>query len=143
MGRLAKTDRIDAGMLAELAAVLVRRDDLARYLRPLPDARQQTLAAVVTRRRQLLTVLGAERQRLQLAIPMVRPSMEAMHSSCSLCLGEPAPEPLVRRPLTWTADLLPCLTAIRLSRDQSVELLRCRQSNHSAHPAWRACAGLR
>jgi transposase len=78
MGRLAKTDRIDAGTLAELAAVLVRRDDLVRFLRPLPDAQQQTLAAVVTRRRQLLTMLGAERQRLQLAIPMVRPSIEAM-----------------------------------------------------------------
>jgi transposase len=78
MGRLAKTDRIDADMLAELAAVLVRRDDLARYLRPLPDAQQQTLAAVVTRRRQLLTMLGSERQRLQLAIPLVRPSIEAM-----------------------------------------------------------------
>ncbi|MCM2327220.1 MAG: transposase, partial [Lysobacter sp.] len=67
-----------AGTLAELAAVLVRRDDLMRFLRPLPDAQQQTLAAVVTRRRQLLTMLGAERQRLQLAIPMVRPSIEAM-----------------------------------------------------------------
>ncbi len=78
MGRLAKTDRIDADMLAELAAVLVRRDDLARYLCPLPDAQQQTLAAVVTRRRQLLTMLGSERQRLQLAIPLVRPSIEAM-----------------------------------------------------------------
>lgn len=78
MGRLAKTDRIDAGMLAELAAVLVRRDDLARFLRPLPDVQQQTLAAVVTRRRQLLTMLGSERQRLQLAIPLVRPSIEAM-----------------------------------------------------------------
>lgn len=78
MGRLAKTDRIDAHMLAELAAVLVRRDDLARFLRPLADAQQQALAALVTRRRQLLTMLLSERQRLQLAIPMVRPSIEAM-----------------------------------------------------------------
>ena len=78
MGRLAKTDRIDAHMLAELAAVLVRRDDLARFLRPLTNAEQQALAALVTRRRQLLTMLLSERQRLQLAIPMVRPSIEAM-----------------------------------------------------------------
>ena len=47
MGRLAKTDRIDARMLAELAAVLVGRADLARFLRPLPDAQQQALAALV------------------------------------------------------------------------------------------------
>jgi transposase len=57
MGRLAKTDTVDARMLAELAAVLVRRDDLARFLRPLADDRQQWLAALVTRRRQLLTML--------------------------------------------------------------------------------------
>lgn len=78
MGRLAKTDRIDAGMLAELAAVLVRRNDLTRFLRPLADTQQQALAALVTRRRQLLTMLGSERQRLQLAVPVVRPSIEAM-----------------------------------------------------------------
>lgn len=78
MGRLAKTDAIDARMLTEFAAVLVRRDDLASLIRPLADAQQQALAAMVTRRRQLLTMLLSERQRLQLAIPVVRPSIEAM-----------------------------------------------------------------
>lgn len=78
MGQLAKTDRVDARVLAELAAVLARRDDLARFVRALPDAQQQRLAALVTRRRQLLTMLGAETQRLQIALPTVRPSIEAM-----------------------------------------------------------------
>lgn len=78
MGRLAKTDAIDARMLAEFANVLARRDDLASLLRPLPDEKQQALAALVTRRRQLLTMLLGERQRLQLAIAVVRPSIEAM-----------------------------------------------------------------
>ena len=78
MGRLAKTDRIDARMLAEFAAVLVRRDDLASLIRPLADAQQQALAAMVTRRRQLVTMMLSERQRLQLAIAIVRPSIEAM-----------------------------------------------------------------
>ena len=78
MGRLAKTDRIDARMLAEFAGVLVRRDDLARFIRPLADAQQQALAAMLTRRRQLVTMLLSERQRLQLAIAVVRPSIEAM-----------------------------------------------------------------
>jgi transposase len=78
MGRLAKTDRIDARTLAELAAVLVRREDLARFLRPLPDEQQQLLAALVTRRRQLHTMLTAEHQRLQIALPRLRPSIEAM-----------------------------------------------------------------
>ena len=78
MGRLAKTDRIDARMLAEFAAVLVRRDDLASLIRPLADAQQQALAAMVTRRRQLVTMMLSERQRLQLAIAVVRSSIEAM-----------------------------------------------------------------
>jgi transposase len=78
MGRLAKTDRIDAHTLAELGMVLVGRADLARFVRPLPDAQQQALAALVTRRRQLLTMMVSERQRLQLAIAVVRPSIEAM-----------------------------------------------------------------
>lgn len=78
MGQLAKTDAVDARMLADFAGVLVRRPDLASFIRPVSDDKQQTLAALVTRRRQLLTMLGAERQRLQLAIAKVRPSLEAM-----------------------------------------------------------------
>lgn len=78
MGQLAKTDRIDARMLAELAATLARRDDLASFIRPLADAQQQALAAMVTRRRQLVMMMLSERQRLQLAIAVVRPSIEAM-----------------------------------------------------------------
>ena len=78
MGKLAKTDRIDARMLAEFAAVLVHRDDLAHFIRPLANSEQQALAALVTRRRQLLTMLLGERQRLQLAMALVRPSIEAM-----------------------------------------------------------------
>jgi len=88
MGRLAKTDRVDAGVLAELAAVLVRRDDLGRFLKPLADPQQQALAALVTRRRQLLTMLGSERQRLQLAIALVRPSIEALIEAIRAQLDE-------------------------------------------------------
>jgi transposase len=78
MGRLAKTDAVDARVLAELAAVLVRRDDLARFLRPLADEQQQWLAALVTRRRQLLTMLLSERQRLQITPTGLHPSIQAI-----------------------------------------------------------------
>jgi transposase len=78
MGRLAKTDAVDARALAELAAVLVGRDDLARFLRPLANEQQQWLAALVTRRRQLLTMLGSERQRLQITPKGLHPSIEAI-----------------------------------------------------------------
>jgi len=78
MGRLAKTDKVDARMLAEFAAVLLRRDDLARFLRPLVDDQQQWLAALVTRRRQLLSMLLSERQRLQSTPTGLHPSIEAI-----------------------------------------------------------------
>ena len=78
MGRLAKTDAVDARMLAEMAAVLVHREDLARFLRPVADECQQWLAALVTRRRQLLAMLGSERQRLQITPRKLHPSIEAI-----------------------------------------------------------------
>jgi transposase len=78
MGTLAKTDRIDAQGLAELGVVLARRADLARYLKPLETAQQQDLAALVTRRRQLVAMLGMERQRLSHTRPIARRSVEIM-----------------------------------------------------------------
>jgi transposase len=57
-GQLAKTDRIDADLLALFA------DRVRPTVRPLPDAAAQELDALLTRRRQLLEMLGAERNRL-------------------------------------------------------------------------------
>lgn len=78
MGYLAKTDAIDARALAAFADALSRQPDVANYIRPLTDTAQRDLAALVTRRRQLLAMLLSERQRLQLAVPKVRSSIEAM-----------------------------------------------------------------
>jgi transposase len=78
LGRLAKTDRIDAEGLAALGCMLLTRPDLARYLKPLESLEQQDLAALVTRRRQLVAMLGMERQRLAFARPTVRGSVEAL-----------------------------------------------------------------
>lgn len=88
MGRLAKTDAVDARMLAELAAVLVRREDLDRFLRPLANKRQQWLAALVTRRRQLLTMLHSERQRLQITPKKLHASIEAIVAAIKAQLDE-------------------------------------------------------
>ena len=60
-GQLAKTDVLDAGILA-LFAERVRPAP-----RPLPDAAAQLLDAVLTRRRQLLEMLTAEKNRLGFA----------------------------------------------------------------------------
>lgn len=88
MGRLAKTDAVDARMLAELGSVLVRRQDLGRFLRPLTDERQQWLAALVTRRRQLLTMLHSERQRLQITPKKLHASIEAIVKAIKAQLDE-------------------------------------------------------
>jgi len=57
-GQLAKTDRIDAEILARFA------DTVRPETRTLPTVEAQELDALLTRRRQLLEMLGAERNRL-------------------------------------------------------------------------------
>lgn len=88
LGRLAKTDRIDAEGLAELGRSLLARPNLARYLKPLESPEQQDLAAWVTRRRQLVAMLGMERQRLAFARPAVRGSVEALIEAIKKQLDE-------------------------------------------------------
>lgn len=67
MGRLVKTDSVDAKMLAELAEVLNRRPDRERFIKPMPDEAQQQLHALVLRRRQLVRLMVSERQRKHMA----------------------------------------------------------------------------
>ncbi len=57
-GQLAKTDRIDADILALFA------ERVHPAVRPLPDAAAQELDALLARRRQLIEMLQAERNRL-------------------------------------------------------------------------------
>jgi transposase len=57
-GQLAKTDRLDAAILADFGA------KVNPPVRPLPDAEAQQLKALVTRRRQLQEMITAERNRL-------------------------------------------------------------------------------
>jgi len=56
-GRLAKTDALDAQILAQFA------EAVRPACRPLPDASTQQLAALITRRRQLVEMLTAEKNR--------------------------------------------------------------------------------
>ena len=64
MGYLAKTDRIDARVLAHMGQTLLQRADLAKLVKPLPDERQRMLQALVTRRRQPMAMRIAEQQRM-------------------------------------------------------------------------------
>jgi transposase len=57
IGRLAKTDALDAQVLAQFA------EAVRPACRPLPDASTQQLAALIMRRRQLVEMLTAEKNR--------------------------------------------------------------------------------
>jgi transposase len=70
-GRLAKTDALDAAVLAQFAEA-VRPPP-----RPLPDAATQALSALLTRRRQLLAMRTAEQNRVATAPPAVRREIQA------------------------------------------------------------------
>ncbi|WFQ78859.1 IS110 family transposase [Xenorhabdus sp. SF857] len=78
MGYLAKTDRIDAKVLTQMAEVINRHPERERFIRALPDAERQILSAMVVRRRQLITMLVAERNRLHPAHPQSRKSINTV-----------------------------------------------------------------
>jgi len=66
LGKLAKTDRIDAEVLVQFG------QQAAPEIRPLPDEQTQLLDALLTRRQQLLEMIQAERNRLEHAVGPVR-----------------------------------------------------------------------
>jgi len=70
VGQRAKTDAVDAQILA-LFAERVHPEP-----RPFPDAALRALEALVARRRQLLDMLTAERNRLEHAAPPVRDDLQ-------------------------------------------------------------------
>jgi transposase len=66
VGQLAKTDVLDAQVLAHFAQVIHPTPH------PLPDPQAQELTALMGRRRQLIGMITAERQRLDTALPAVQ-----------------------------------------------------------------------
>ncbi len=70
-GTLAKTDTLDAGVLAHFA------DAVRPEVRPLKDAETQVLNSLTARRRQVMTMLVSEKNRLGAAIGAVSPRIEA------------------------------------------------------------------
>jgi transposase len=88
MGYLAKTDRIDAKALAELAQVLARHPERDRFVSVLPTPEQLALQALVARRRQLVVMHVAEHQRLSVSHAAARKSIEALIKAIRAQLGE-------------------------------------------------------
>jgi len=72
MGQHAKTDRIDARMIALWA------EHKGPQVRPLPDAEARELTELLSRRRQLMEMLGAEQNRLaQVVSVAIRKELKA------------------------------------------------------------------
>ena len=70
-GTLAKTDALDAAVLAHFA------DVIRPSVRPLRDAEAQVLNSLTARRHQVMTMLVSEKNRLGTATIAVRPRIEA------------------------------------------------------------------
>jgi len=69
-GRLAKTDNIDARILAEFAC------DIHPEIRPLTDAQTEEIKAILVRRQQLIAMITMEKNRLYTANRIVVLSIE-------------------------------------------------------------------
>lgn len=72
LGKRAKTDPIDAAVIARFVQATKPK------IRPLPDAETQALADFVARRRQIVAMIGAERQREKRATPRIQKSIRRL-----------------------------------------------------------------
>ena len=70
-GKLAKTDALDAAVLAHFG------EAVKPPVRPLRDTETQALNSLAARRHQVMSMLVSERNRLRVAVPAVRPRIEA------------------------------------------------------------------
>ena len=70
-GRLAKTDRLDAAVLAHFAEAVRPK------IRSIVDVEQRRLSELVTRRRQIIDMLVSEKHRLNMAAKEVRSDIAA------------------------------------------------------------------
>jgi transposase len=71
LGRLAKTDALDADVLARFGQA-IRPEP-----RPWKDEEAQQLTALIQRRRQVVAMLTAEKNRLSIAHRQVKPDIQA------------------------------------------------------------------
>ena len=81
LGKLAKTDAIDAAVLAHFAEAVQPEP------RALADELTQALQGWLARRRQLLEMVLAEEQRLALATPVIAPRSSSISSGYAVSCG--------------------------------------------------------
>ena len=75
---LAKTDQVDARVLRDFADVLARHKDRQKYITAPTEAHREELAALVTRRRQLVDMRVAESNRLEHAVARTARSIRSV-----------------------------------------------------------------
>lgn len=112
MGYLAKTDRIDARVLQRFAALLTRQPDRDKYIKAMPQEELQALQALVVRRRQLVDMLTAERNRLSTSHRAARPSIEALVRAIRAQL-DPLEKQMARHIAQQHADVAALLTSVK------------------------------
>ena len=109
VGKLAKTDRIDAQALRGFASML---DAQGHEPRALADDERRELTALVVRRRQLVAMLVSERQRLGVAHRKAKPSILAIMDAIAAQLHDVDGE-LKAHVQAHHADLARLLTSVK------------------------------
>ena len=122
LGERAKTDPIDAGVIAHFAAATGVKP------RPLPSESTRLLAGLVQRRRQIMDMIGAERNRESRATPRMRKSIARLSQAPQKALEsvETDSDDTVRGSPAWAAteDLLSSVPGVgpAISRTLMAEL---------------------
>ena len=122
IGQRAKTDPIDAAVIAHFG------EATGIVSRPLPDQATQQLADLVARRRQIIDMIGAERQREKRANPRIKKSIGRLVKSLERELSsvDTDIDDAVRGSPAWREkeDLLPSVPSVgpAISRTLIAEL---------------------
>jgi transposase len=100
LGKRARTDPIDAAVIARFV------EATRPQIRPLPDAETQMLADLVARRRQIVDMIGAERQRQKRATAHAAMSIARLLAALERELASVNQDidDNVRRSPAWVAD---------------------------------------
>jgi transposase len=100
LGKRAKTDPIDAAVIARFV------EATRPQIRPLPDAETQMLADLVARRRQIVDMIGAERQRQKRATAHAAKSIARLLAALErelASINQDIDDNVLRSP-AWAAD---------------------------------------
>ena len=124
IGVLAKTDRVDAQVLARFAQA-VRPE-----ARPQPSAETAELAALLTRRRQVIEMITAENNRLHMAVPLVAKEIRKHVVWLEKCLS------------TTDSDLDGMIRQSTLATQSSADDLRAWHGSCNGHCAAGTVAGV-